>query len=85
MVRFSLGGAYRCWCGWAGPLYQPQGLEGVVVQALLCEKALRRVQQQQALTHKDTEGACEAARQPEHQELTNKLNSHCYHESLPLS
>lgn len=52
MVRFSLGGAYRCRCGWAGPLHEPQSLEGVVVQALLCEKALCRVQQQQVLMHK---------------------------------
>lgn len=67
MVRFSLGGAHRCGCGWAGPFHQPQGLEGVVIQALLREKALCRVQQQQVLTHeKNREGAPECTRQPEH-------------------
>lgn len=52
MVRFSLGGAYRCRCGWAGPFHQPQGLEGVVIQTLLGEKAFCRVQQQQVLPRK---------------------------------
>lgn len=67
MVRFSLGGAHRCGCGWAGPFHQPQGLEGVVIQALLREKALCRVQQQQVLTHeKNRKGAPECTRQPEH-------------------
>lgn len=66
MVRFSLGGAHRCRCGWAGPLHQPQGLEGVVIQALLREKALCRVQQQQVLTREHREGAPECTRRPEH-------------------
>lgn len=55
MVRFPLGGAYRCRCGWAGPFHQPQGLEGVVIQTLLGEKTLCGVQQQQVLPHKDRE------------------------------
>lgn len=55
MVRFSLGGAYRCRCGWSGPLHQPQGLEGVVVQALLGEEAFGGVEQQQVLTHTHTQ------------------------------
>lgn len=57
MVRFSLGGTHRCRCRRAGPLHQPQGLEGVVVQALLGEKAFRRVQQQQILTNKTRRGS----------------------------
>lgn len=52
VVRFSLRGAYRCGCGWPRPLHHPQGLEGVVVQALLCEKALGGVQEQHVLNHK---------------------------------
>lgn len=55
MVRFSLGGAYRCGRGRPGPLHHPQGLEGVVVEALLREKALRGVQQQQVLTPRNRE------------------------------
>lgn len=55
MVRFSLGGAYRCRCGWSGPLHQPKGLEGVVVQALLGEEAFGGVEQQQVLTHTNTQ------------------------------
>lgn len=53
MVRFPLGGAHRCGSGRAGPLHQPQALEGVVVDALLGEEALRGVQQQQALPDGD--------------------------------
>lgn len=49
MVRLPLGGADRCGCGGSGPLHQPQGLEGVVVEALLRQEALRRVEQQQVL------------------------------------
>lgn len=66
MVRFSLGGAYRCGCGWAGPFHQPQGLEGVMVQALLCEKALCGVQQQQVLTQEQKEEHCESFRDLHH-------------------
>lgn len=67
MVRFSLGGAYRCRCGWAGPLHQPQGLEGVVIQTLLGEEAFRGVEQQQVLPHKQREGAPECVKhQPRH-------------------
>lgn len=76
MVRFSLGGTHRCRCRRAGPLHQPQGLEGVVVQALLGEKAFRRVQQQQVLTNKHAEGARESPRQPEQAELGEPAVSH---------
>lgn len=84
VVRFSLGGAYRCRCGWAGPFHQPQGLEGVVIQALLREKALRRVQQQQVLTHENREGAPECTRQPE-QQAANRPKRSWFSWLLPLS
>lgn len=54
MVRFPLGGADRCGCGGSGPLHQPQGLEGVMVEALLSQEALCRVEQQQVL-HRERE------------------------------
>ncbi|KAF3834509.1 hypothetical protein F7725_027067, partial [Dissostichus mawsoni] len=52
VVRFPLGGA----AGGRGGGSGPQALEGLVVQTLLRQEALRRVQQQQVLTG-NTEGA----------------------------
>lgn len=56
MVRLPLGRAYRCGRGRAGPVHQPQRLEGVMVQALLREEALRRVEQEQVLMREEEGG-----------------------------